>query len=327
MEYVDAATAPLSAWDPPTGPGWGGPASTDWGGHPARAAGPIPFPFPPGLVQVGFDRAHAATPQAMKAGTLRAPVRFRLVSGAEVLSQIAFELPLSRPTPGAAAGPVTMTAADPGAPVQPVETAPQAEAAAWTLWGRGTASGFDGKPKDDFSIDGNVFMGYLGLDYRLQSNVLLGLPVAHSQGDVDYETRDVTRGDVDLTLTSVLPYVHWSPRPGSGVWGLFGAGWGDLDLQDEAGKVQTDLEMLIGAVGARQEVLRWRRIDVAVKADALLTELEAGADDRLPKTAGDAQRLRLMVEGRTAWAMSEDSHLTPIFEIGDRWDGGKAERA
>ena len=56
-----------------------------------------------------------------------------------------------------------------------------------------------------------------------------------------------------------------------------------------------------------------------------LTESDAGADDRLPKTAGDAQRLRLMVEGRTAWAMSEESHLTPLFEIGGRWDGGKAE--
>ena len=61
------------------------------------------------------------------------------------------------------------------------------------------------------------------------------------------------------------------------------------------------------------------------EADAFLTELEAGADDRLPKTAGDAQRLRLMLEGRTAWALSEASHLTPIFEIGGRWDGGKAE--
>ena len=64
---------------------------------------------------------------------------------------------------------------------------------------------------------------------------------------------------------------------------------------------------------------------MTVKADAFLTELEAGADDRLPKTAGDAQRLRLMLEGRTAWALSEASHLTPIFEIGGRWDGGKAE--
>ena len=47
-------------------------------------------------------------------------------------------------------------------------------------------------------------------------------------------------------------------------------------------------------------MLTWRQIDVAVKEDAFLTEFEAGADDRLPKTAGDAQRLRLMVEGRTA---------------------------
>ena len=41
--------------------------------------------------------------------------------------------------------------------------------------------------------------------------------------------------------------------------------------------------------------------------------LKAGADDRLPETAGDAQRLRLMVEGRTAWEVSEDSHLTPVW--------------
>ena len=203
-------------------------------------------------------------------------------------------------------------ASDPTAPVQPGETAAQA-AAAWTLWGRETASGFDGKPKDDFRMDGNVFTGYLGLDYCLQSNVLLGVAVAHSQGDAA------------LTLTSVLPYAHRSPRPGLGVWGLFGAGWGDLKLRDEASKVKTDLEMLMAAVGARQEVLTWRRIDVALKADAFLTELEAGADDRLPKTASDAQQLRLMLEGRTAWAISEDSHLTPVFEIGGRWDGGKAE--
>ena len=279
-----------------------------------------------GLGQLGFDRAHAATPQAVQVGALRAPVQFRRVSGAEVLSQSEFELPLSGPASPADPPPAASVAeAEPAATDPLVEPAAQAAAATWTLWGRGTASGFNGKPKADFSMDGNVFTGYLGVDYRLQPTVLLGLAVAHSQGDVDYETADVTKGDVDVTLTSILPYAHWSPRPGLGVWGLFGAGWGDLKLRDEAGKVKTDLEMLLGAVGARQEVLTWRRIDVAVKADAFLTEVEAGADDRLPKTAGDAQRLRLMVEGRTAWALSEDSHLTPVFEVGGRWDSGKAE--
>ena len=237
--------------------------------------------------------------------------------GAEVLSQSEFELPLSGPALPEDPPPAASVAeAAPVAAELPME--PAAQAAAWTLWGRGTASEFNGKPKDDFSMDGNVFTGYLGVDYRLQPNVLLGLTVAHSQGAVDYETTDVTKGDVDITLTSILPYAHWSPRPGLGVWGLFGAGWGDLTLRDEAGKVKTDLEMLLGAVGARQEVLTWRRIDVALKADVFLKELEASADDRLPETAGDAQRLRLLVEGRTAWAMSEDSHMTPMFEIGGR---------
>ena len=348
------------AFAAPPGPGWDGP-SAGWGNPHATGEAPsIPPPsgkglelapdsirgggfsvgqspasglpfghaalpglagYSNGLGQLGFDRAHAATPQAVQVGAFRAPVQFRRVSGAEVLSQSAFELPLSRPAPRAVASATEGTPAA-GPPIDP---AAQAAAATWTLWGRGTASGFNGKPKADFSMDGNVFTGYLGVDYRLQPNVLLGLAVAHSQGDVDYETADVTKGAVDVTLTSLLPYAHWSPRPGLGVWGLFGAGWGDLKLRDEAGKVKTDLELLLGAVGARQEVLTWRRIDVALKADAFLTELEAGSDDRLPETAGDAQRLRLMVEGRTAWALSEDSHLTPVFEVGGRWDGGKAE--
>lgn len=64
------------------------------------------------------------------------------------------------------------------------------------MLGRDTASGFNGQPNDDFSMEGNVFTGYLGLDYRVQPTVLLGLAVAHSQGDVD------------ITVTSVVPYAH-----------------------------------------------------------------------------------------------------------------------
>ena len=108
---------------------------------------------------------------------------------------------------------------EPHTPLPAVSTAVEAEATAWTLWGRGTANGFDGKLRDDFLMDGGV--------RRLSG---LGLPL----------------------------YAHWSPRPGLGVWGLSGAGWGNLALRDEAGKVKTDLEMLMVAVGARQELLTWR---------------------------------------------------------------------
>ena len=222
----------------------------------------------------------------------------------EMLSQSAFTAPLS-------------TQDAPGAPAE--------WTSGWTLWGRGTASGFDGAPKDGFSMDGEVFTGYVGLDYRLQRNVLLGLAVAHSRGDVNYETSDVTKDDVTLRLTSVLPYAHWTPRPGLGVWGLFGAGWGDAVVKDERGRVKTDLEMHMAAAGARQEVLTWRQIDVAVKTDAFLTELQTDAAGGLPQTAGDAQRVRLVLEGRTARSLSDVSEVTPRLEVGGRWDAGKAE--
>ena len=251
------------------------------------------------LHQVGFDRAHAADRAARSEHGLRMPVGFRRMSAREMLAQSRFETPLGRRDAGGTT--------------------------AWTLWGRGTANGFDGGPKNDFRMDGEVFSGYVGLDYRSEHDLLLGAAVGHSRGDVGYETRDVTTGEVDVEMTSVLPYAHWSPWPGLSLWGLVGAGWGDAELQDEAGTVETDLEMLLAAVGVRQAVLTWRGVDLALKADAFMTELETDAEDGLPKTAGDAERLRLMLEGRTRWTLSDVSRMTPRLEIGGRWDGGKAE--
>jgi len=81
----------------------------------------------------------------------------------------------------------------------------------------------------------------------------------------------------------------------------------------------------MAAVGVRQEVLTWRQIDLAAKADAFLTELRTDAASGLPKTAGAAQRVRLALEGRIARALSDVSDVTPSLEIGGRWDGGEAE--
>ena len=235
----------------------------------------------------------------------RTPVRFRRVAMTEMLAQSRFEVPLSRRA--ASAGSEGWTSG-------------------WTLWGRGTASDFQGRPKNDLRMDGDVFTGYVGLDYRLRQNVSFGVAAAHSRGDVEYAIDDATEGEVDVELTSVLPYAHWRPWPGLGVWGLLGAGWGNAELADTAGKVKTDLEMLLAAVGARQDVATWGGIDLAVKTDAFVTELEAEDASGLPRTVGDAQRVRLMLEGGTAWALAGASELRSSLEVGGRWDGGKAER-
>ena len=175
-------------------------------------------------------------------------------------------------------------------------------------------------------MDGDVGGGYLGLDYRTGRGALAGVAISHGRSDAGYEIDAVTAGEVDLQLTNVLPYASWSPRAGLGVWGLLGAGRGALGLEDEAGEAETAVEMRMAAAGLRRDVVTWREIDVALKADVFLAELKTEAvPGSLPKAAGDAERLRLRLEGRGRRQASSVPQITPILEVGGRWDGGTAE--
>ena len=226
---------------------------------------------------------------------------FRQASVTELLSRSRFDLPLSR------------------------QDAATGGAMGWRVWGRGSTGGFDSRPEAGFRMDGDVGSGYIGLDYHPKRDTLLGMAISHGRSDADYEIDAVTTGTLDLEMTSVLPYARWNPRSDLSVWGMLGAGWGDAELKDEAGRVETGLTMRMAAGGLRQEMATWRGIDLALKIDAFLIELEAKAAEGLPKTAGDANRLRLRLEGRMQRTISPVSQLTPSLEIGGRWDGGDAE--
>ena len=241
-------------------------------------------------------------PTDLRRGTTTSSLlRLQPVSGRDLLARSAFELPLTR-------------TGENGVP-------------AWTLWGRGSAAGFSGQPEEGFKMDGTLYSGYLGLDYRPQATVLLGLAVAHSTGDVNYE-REATKAGADVELTSVLPYAHWQPRPGLGVWGLAGVGWGEMDLKlvGDPQTYTTELTSWLGAVGGRQALTTWQGIDLAAKTDAFLTTVRSAGKANLPAARGHAQRVRLVVEGRTAVDLSPVSRLEPRLELGGRWDNGTAEQ-
>ena len=194
----------------------------------------------------------------------------------------------------------------------------------WRLWARGTAGGFNGRPQAGFRLDGEVAGGYLGLDRRLAGGALAGVAIAHGRSGVDYTIDSAATGEVDLELTSVLPYAHFSPRSGLGVWGLLGAGRGRAELKDEAGKAKTDVKMRMAAAGLRREVAAWRGGDLAARVDGFLTGLEADAVAGLPKTKGGARQLRLRLEGRWQVETSPAARMTSSLEAGGRWDGGDA---
>ena len=260
-------------------------------------------------VGIGGEAAAARADGGVAAGTgagLRRPawqpVRGRPVSGKDLLARSAFELPLRRP--GAAGVP------------------------RWTLWGRGAASGFSGRPAQDVTVDGTLAGGYVGVDYRPAAAVRLGVALAHSTGSVQYERGGAGEaGEVAVEVTSVLPYAHWRPRPGLGVWGLLGTGWGKLavDLGGGDRRRPTDVALLLGAVGGRQVLSRLHGVDVAAKGDAFVTTLAAEGTGSLPAARGHAERVRLLLEGRTEWAVGA-ARLAPRLELGGRWDRGTAER-
>ena len=283
----------------------GGPAPGDESGaaEPRTAARADGYGYRHGVHRDGFGRARhtmgSFEAEEWRPRTLEEPARKISVPG--LLSRSRFDLPLSR---------------------QDTATGDMG----WRVWGQGSAGGFDGRPKAGFRMDGDMLGGYLGLDYREEERgTLLGMALGWSRGEVGYAIDGVTTGTVDLELKSVLPYAHWSPRPDLGVWGMLGAGWGEAELKDEAGRVETGLTMRMAAGGLRQEMAAWRGIDLALKADAFLTELEADAAAGLPEVSGDAGRLRLRLEGRGQWEISPVSQMEPSLEVGGRWDGGSAE--
>lgn len=242
----------------------------------------------PGLFNGGIDHTN-----------WRAPVRTRDVSVKDVLARSAFELPLSSTEGGGIAG--------------------------LTLWGRGMASHFSGSPATGFSMDGEVYSGYLGLDYRLDPKIMLGLALSHATGDADYEVTGQRFG-LDVQLTSVLPYARWQPSAGLGVWGMFGAGWGEMDLDSVGTKQTTDLTLVMGALGGRQALVSWQGIDFAAKADAFRSTLRSQGKGILPSARGGSGRVRLLLEGRTDVMISPVSRLQPRLELGGRWDTGEADR-
>ena len=193
----------------------------------------------------------------------------------------------------------------------------------WSVWGRGAFSEFTGND----GTDGEVFTGYVGADLRMSPSLLLGVALSHSAGDIDYSLDATTAspGDVDANLTSVLPYAHWSPIEGMGLWGMLGAGWGETTMTDNLGEAETDVEMRMVAVGGHNDLIVAQNTTLALKVDAFAAELETDEEEGLAKVKSDTERLRLMLESRSELSSTDASRLELSVEAGGRWDGGDAD--
>ena len=222
-----------------------------------------------------------------------------------------------------AVGPLLqLSAPPPGAPAAGAMLAGSAFAApapgGFALWGRGALSGFNTATED-----GSVLSGYVGADWRWTPDLLVGGALAFSgAGDVNYYSAGV-KGKATVNVAAVLPYAHYTPLPGLGVWGLAGLGGGSAAVTpaDAEKAITTGMFMSLGAVGARYDLLGFPGGSAAVKADGHLAWLSTGAKDDLAAASAMPGRVRLLVEGRYRWEFLEQSWLLPVVEVGGRYDG------
>ena len=199
-----------------------------------------------------------------------------------------------------------------------------------TAWGRVAGTTFDGRD-GTLSLNGDVLTGTVGVDGEWD-RLLAGLAVAHSRGDGSY-TMPVAGGDdsgnLEQTLTSVHPYLRYAVTDRLAVWGLFGYGWGEWDLEpDDGDTMETDTTLVMGAFGGRGILLAAPEsggFQLATRTDAMLTRTSSDAVAGMASGDAEAHRLRLVLEGSRGFTWAEGRRLTPTMEVGLRHDWGDAE--
>ncbi len=193
----------------------------------------------------------------------------------------------------------------------------------WAIWGAGDWQYFQGEPEVDASYDGSLKTAYVGVDVATQGRWLAGIALSHSIGQSDYDVT-VASGSLETSLTSVLPYVRWSSNGCcTEVWSILGLGTGEIEVEDAA----SDLSMRMGMVGMRSRLASSDGLGLDVVGDAGLLRLSTSDSESasLSDIAGDAQRIRIGLEGSRSSTLGGGTTVTPYTQVAGRYDGGNGQ--
>ena len=199
-----------------------------------------------------------------------------------------------------------------------------------TLWGGGDYRSLSGK-KDTLDWDGNLFSGHVGADARIGDDVLAGVAVSWGQADLDYsdltDNRIGRRGDYDVSITTVHPYVGWTLLGGRlDLWATAGYGWGELEIASEdtevVGRSASDLTMQTIGAGGSGKILDRSGTTVRLKAEALHTTMDVEGGDKIAALMVEARRARFGLEVAHTHVFAGGGQFTPSVEVGMRHDAG-----
>ena len=207
------------------------------------------------------------------------------------------------------------------------------------LWGGGVLGGYKGRDgmDDSVHVEGDVLSLQLGHDVsgtlpggasETDRRWMAGVMVSRSSGNGNW-LHGNTRGDVDNTLTALVPYGAVNVLEDLRLWGSLGWGTGEMNLKgNKTARDYTDWQML--AAGFRRNLDHLavepdgkaplvRGLELSLNGDFRRTRVSSG------RASGRVTRARLGLEGSVRRALSDGGTVRPSLELGLRHDGGGAE--
>ena len=200
----------------------------------------------------------------------------------------------------------------------------------YSLWGAGEMMRFSSDDGERFH-DGEVVTAALGADYEVGS-LLAGLAVSHSRGSGGFELGRAGEddvGDVSTALTSAFPYARFALGQRLSLWGVLGAGFGQLDISGGGEQDPTsDISMRMAGLGAHGELVGAGDpgdFGLAVRTDGFVAQMTSDEVEGRSELTADVSRIRLMLEARKGYSLSSGEMIQPRVRVGMRRDGGDVE--
>ena len=188
----------------------------------------------------------------------------------------------------------------------------------WMVWGRSDIQSFQSGSADGGTYSGDVRTGYLGLDGRAGERALFGVAISHSLGQAEYAGSE-SAGNMQMEVTTVLPYARFKPDRRSEAWIVLGAGRGERQtfVESQLHEFGT-LAPKLGALGGRRTFESGTAgIDWEIRGDVEYMSLESVYDVVI-----SASRARLGLEGSSTLRFGSDAFVRPFLELGVRYDEG-----
>ena len=211
-------------------------------------------------------------------------------------------------------------------PLNAREIVPSAGLTSLTLWGSGDYRSLGGKSQE-IDWNGDLFTAHLGADARLRNDLLAGLAVSWSRADLGYNVTGLNprRGDYEVALTTVHPYVGWTLLGGRlDVWATAGYGWGKLEVTGSttSGQASSDVTTQTFGAGGSGQLLKRGGTTLRLKGEALHTSMDVDESDDIEAIMVESRRTRLSLEASHTHTLAGGGQLVPTVEVGMRNDAG-----